>query len=90
MGSSLTSLTKMQNNYKLDCLQVKLNLSEVGSFLFYPTNSHSKHSLIQPSSVPQLSEPGDDRVHGHVSGQLSHSPDEDEDHTHLDCQQVKF
>ena len=32
----------------------------------------------------------DVRDHGHADGQLVHKPDEDADHIHLDCQQVKF
>ena len=32
----------------------------------------------------------DVRDHGHADGHLVHKPDEDADHIHLDCQQVKF
>ena len=77
----------MQNNYK----QVKLNLSKVGSLRYLLSiKSQSEHLPTQPYSTPQLSEPGDDCVHGQVVGQVDHGQDENEDHSPLDYQQVKF
>ena len=38
----------------------------------------------------EINPDSDVRDYGHADGQLVHKPDEDADHKHLDCQQVKF